>query len=181
MPPVPVNPNRSNLSAEQIFQRAFDESTDKLRTDASVNAEITGDVYIEVDAADGDNVAIGDGTKTASITTVGSKNGLDVNVINDLNFEMAGMSNGIYAWRQTVTDSSSPIEIPASFTTKSITIRVLGTSVVYFGGVSVTDLTGYPKFQYEELIADIDTESDAQIYVVCAAGQTSELAIMGVG
>lgn len=88
--PVPTNPNRGNLDQTQIMQRAFDEAADKLRVDASVSiASISGDVAVEIDAADGDNIAIAnaDGSKKASITTVDAKNGLDVNVINFPSFE----------------------------------------------------------------------------------------------
>ena len=83
--PAPTNPNAGQLDQTQILQRVFDESTDKLRVDSSISVNsITGEVSIELNASDGDNVAIAnaDGSKKASVTTVGSSNGLDVNIIN---------------------------------------------------------------------------------------------------
>lgn len=83
--PAPVNPNRSLLDSTQILQRSFDETTDRIRTDASVTIDhIDGEVSVEIDAADGDNIAIAnaDGSKKVTVTTVGAKNALDVNVTN---------------------------------------------------------------------------------------------------
>lgn len=81
--PEPVNPNRGNLDPTQILQRAFDELNDKIRVDSSISInQITGEVSVELDAADGDNVAISDGTNQVTTTVDGSKVGLDVNVLN---------------------------------------------------------------------------------------------------
>lgn len=81
--PAPTNPNKSQLDATQILQRVMDESTDKIRVDSSISInQIQGEVSVELDAADGDNVAISDGTNTVTTTTIGADVGLDVNVIN---------------------------------------------------------------------------------------------------
>lgn len=83
--PAPTNLNAGQLDQTQILQRAFDESTDKLRVDSSVSINsITGEVNVELNAADGDNVALSDGTNTVTTTINGSNVGLDVNIINDL-------------------------------------------------------------------------------------------------
>lgn len=85
MAPIPSNPNRSLLDQNAIFQRSFDETTDRIRTDASVTVSaITAEVSVEIDAADGDNIAIAneDGSKKVTITTDGAKNALDVSIIN---------------------------------------------------------------------------------------------------
>ena len=42
--PAPVNPNRSELDQQQILQRAFDESTDRLRTDSTITGSFTGEI-----------------------------------------------------------------------------------------------------------------------------------------
>lgn len=80
--PAPVNPNRSELDQQQILQRAFDESTDRLRTDGTFTGTIIGEVSVEIDAADGDNIALSnsDGSKKVTVTTVGSKEALDIRV-----------------------------------------------------------------------------------------------------
>lgn len=80
-----LNPNRGLLNQEQILQRAFDEAQDKLRVDSSISInEIQGEVSVEIDAADGDNIALAnaDGSKKVTVTTIGSKEALDVNVAN---------------------------------------------------------------------------------------------------
>lgn len=110
--PGPSYPNYTQLDADQVLQRSFDESADRLRVDASVtatiagpfdvsieadadniairnstnsnellinadgsiNTNITGDVTVELNAADGDNVAISDGTDTLAVNADGSIN-----------------------------------------------------------------------------------------------------------
>jgi hypothetical protein len=63
-----AKPKPSLLDGNQVLQHAFDDETSSLRTNAT--AIITGDTFaIELDAADGDNVAISDGTNTAQVTT----------------------------------------------------------------------------------------------------------------
>ena len=77
----------TNLDQQQILQRVFNETDDKLRTESTVIVEsVTGEVSVEIDAADGDNIAISnaDGSKKATITTVSSKNGIDANIINPI-------------------------------------------------------------------------------------------------
>lgn len=44
----------------------------RVEADGSINANIIGDIQIEIDAADGDNIAISDGTNTLDINTDGS-------------------------------------------------------------------------------------------------------------
>lgn len=61
----------TRLDANQVIKQAFDESTGRLRTDAVLNAS---GAEIELDAADGDNVAISDGTDTLAINADGSIN-----------------------------------------------------------------------------------------------------------
>ena len=71
----------SLLSQQQILQAAFDESVERLRVDAEVTAVI-GQVEVIITDTE-DSIKIGDGTGTfATITTVGTKTGIDVNLIN---------------------------------------------------------------------------------------------------
>lgn len=70
-----VNSPYTRLDAAQIIQNVYDEANDKLRVDSSVSVtSITGDVSVEIDAADGDNIAISDGTDTLVINPDGSIN-----------------------------------------------------------------------------------------------------------
>lgn len=93
----------TKLSSEQVLQQSFDESNDRLRVDASVSATIGDiqidaeesdiaikdrvtdnllkinadgsiDVNVNINAADGDNVAISDGGNTLNINADGSIN-----------------------------------------------------------------------------------------------------------
>lgn len=105
--PEPTNPNKSLLDQTQIMQRVMDESTDRLRVDASVTATI-GDIKIDaeesdiaikdrvtdnllaiesdgsinanvnIDAASGDSIVISDGTNDLNIESDGS---INVNVV----------------------------------------------------------------------------------------------------
>lgn len=94
-----VNPHPSNLDQQQILQRAFDESQDKLRVDASVSVEsITGEVVVDITAASGDNIAITnqDGSNPLGINSDGS---INVNVVNG--------SVGIYTPVNTYNEANS--------------------------------------------------------------------------
>jgi hypothetical protein len=63
-----ARPKPSLLDGNQVLQHAFDDETSSLRTNATTI--INGDTFaIELDAADGDNVAISDGTNTAQVTS----------------------------------------------------------------------------------------------------------------
>lgn len=44
--PIPTNANRSNLDQTQIFQRAFDESTDRLRVDADIFIDVINKINL---------------------------------------------------------------------------------------------------------------------------------------
>jgi hypothetical protein len=79
------NPNPSHLDHQQILQRVFDAANDALRTDATIQVDtLNANLTVDIKAADGDNIAIANanGSLVTTITTNGSKNGLDVNVIN---------------------------------------------------------------------------------------------------
>ena len=74
-------PNYSHLDQQQILQRVFEESADRLRVDATVSLE-PGSVTL---TDDDDSVAIGNGSGThVTVTPILTKNALDVNVANDL-------------------------------------------------------------------------------------------------
>lgn len=125
--PGPSYPNYTQLDADQVLQRSFDESADRLRVDASVtatiagpfdvsieadadniairnstnsnellinadgsiNTNITGDVTVELNAADGDNVAISDGTDTLAVNADGSIN----SVVTATNLDIRDLSH----------------------------------------------------------------------------------------
>jgi hypothetical protein len=53
----------TKLDADQVLRRAYDETSNRLRVDAEVTAQI-GDINVHIDAASGDNIAIADATGT---------------------------------------------------------------------------------------------------------------------
>jgi hypothetical protein len=174
------NPTPSLLDSRQIFQRAFDESNDRLRTDTVVNANFTGEMMVDVRASDGDSVLVSDGTKNAGVTTVNGQNGLDVNVLNNIGVATAGLKTGLKTTKQIITDVATQIPAVALANRNTISIRILGTSTVYFGEDTVTSAAGYPKFQYEEMVADITDNPSVSIWAVCAAGETCEVRILEI-
>lgn len=72
----------TRLDFNQVLQQAFDESTDRLRVDAVVTASI-GEVKIT------------DGTNDATLSLVGPKVGLDVNVLNSLSLSITDVDDSI--------------------------------------------------------------------------------------
>lgn len=77
---VPTNPHIGNLDQNQIMQRAFDESTDRLRTDASLTMS-SAEVAVIVSQED-DSIKIGDGVNLVTTTQEAGKSALDVHVTN---------------------------------------------------------------------------------------------------
>jgi hypothetical protein len=62
---MPINPNRSDLDQQQIFQRAFDEPNDRIRVDAEITASIIAPPGLEVSiSAVDDNIAIRNSNNT---------------------------------------------------------------------------------------------------------------------
>src|ERR1700722_3826868 len=73
-------PRASLLSADQVLQGAYDDSTGTLRTTATATV-VGGDLTVETSHTH-DSIRLGDGTNYIGSTEVGSQNGLDVYVIN---------------------------------------------------------------------------------------------------
>lgn len=72
----------TELDYSQVLRQAFDETTDRLRVDAQITASL-GEVKIT------------DGTNDATITQVGSKYGLDVNILNDISVNISHLEDSI--------------------------------------------------------------------------------------
>ena len=108
---IPFRP--SSLDGNQVLQHAFDEDTCELRVKASVSS---GGNEVIIDHAD-DSIRLGDGTTLFTGTTIGSKTGLDINVLND--------SNGITPDVDNVSMPSAGTEYSYNLVanTKKITIR----------------------------------------------------------
>lgn len=175
--PAPVNPNRSELDSTQILQRAFDESTDKLRVDSSVSVTgITGEVSVEVDAADGDNIAISneDGSKQVTVTTIGSINALDVNITNGITI------NGLSS--PTIQNISVPLAnteqtLVISSTTKKISLQLRDVATLKIAFVSgqsgTTYYTVFAGSSYE--IPNLNLSSSLNLYYQSSRATTVEV------
>lgn len=175
-----LNPTPSLLDQQQILQRSFDKDNDSLRTTANVTATITGDVVVDIDAATGDNIALAnaDGSKKVDVQTVGSVNALSVNVENAITTTPSGLSTDIKPQRITVTDVATKIPGTALVGRNAISVRVWGANIVFFGDNTVTAANGYPKFQYEEIYMDIQANPSVELYGICEAGKSCEVAVL---
>lgn len=73
----------TNLDANQIFQRSFEEANDRIRVDAEVTATI-GMVDVIIRASEGDNIAISDstGTNIAGVTPAGELKVSDAGIVS---------------------------------------------------------------------------------------------------
>ena len=138
--PAPVNPNMGQLDSNQILQRGFDELTDRHRVDAQVTVTaIDTEVEVEVDAADGDNIAIAneDGSKKVTVTTIGSKEALDVNAVNlDITVNTPVISNISIP----LLGTEQSLVIPAG--TKRFNLKIRGNAqlnIAYVSGQSGTN------------------------------------------
>lgn len=70
----------SSFDANSCIRKAFDDTTEKLNVNATVTASI-GTVECVIDQSS-DSIRIGDGSTLTTVTTIGPKSGLDVNIIN---------------------------------------------------------------------------------------------------
>jgi len=112
----------TKLDAAQVIKQAYDEPNKRIRVDAAVSASISdvkiedqdGDILevnpdgslnvnvinpidIEIDAADGDNIAISDGTNILEVNADGSINVNTVDSTEVINVydEVASVANGV--------------------------------------------------------------------------------------
>jgi hypothetical protein len=74
-----INPNRTVLDSNQIFQRSFDETEDRIRVDAEVTATI-GTVEVIITDTD-DSIKIGNGSGDFAEVTNGNLNVVTSNTL----------------------------------------------------------------------------------------------------
>lgn len=135
----------SKLDQEQIIKSAFDEANQRLRVDAtltasigdvsivdantgdpmtvnpdgSINTNVTGSLQIEVSAADGDNIAISDGTNTLVVNPDGSINVDTANLTFasdkvDASGSTVTLNNGAGASAVNIQDGGNSITVDAA-------------------------------------------------------------------
>jgi hypothetical protein len=172
-------PTITELDFQQVIRRVYDDANDRLRTDTNITIDGSGGLDVIISDLN-DSVAIGDGSgNLATITTVGASNGLDVNILGG-EFSASGLKTGLKTTRMTITDVRQAVPNVPLANRNGMSIRVLGVNVVYFGNNTVTSLSGYPKLQFEEMVIDIKDTVAVELYAVCSAGQTCEIAILEV-
>jgi hypothetical protein len=169
-----LNPSPSNLDQQLILQRVMDSANDRLRVDAafsaagtltvkvtdgvddlavnpdgSINTNMTGTVAVNISHTD-DSIRLGDGTILFTGSTVGSKNGLDINVINPL----FGTEDGTVGGTQRVFVNNRKQQVLAShdrtqavtwadFNTKNERITQVDYTSGTFPGITIRKLYSY--------------------------------------
>jgi len=175
-------PSASLLDYPQVLQHAFDDSLWALRTTGSAVLNPTGSIAISVTSTE-DSFSLGfpDGA-SATYTSVSGKTGLDVSVLGGLtgSFTQTGLSVGLSTTSVIITDVPTAIPTVVLPSRNGISVRVISAEPVFFGPSGVTVDNGYPKYQREEIVADVKDNSAVLIYGVCAAGATSEVRVMQI-
>lgn len=114
----PINNSRSNLSQEQIVQRAFEESNDRLRVDAQVTATITE----LISNAEDSDIAIKD-PLSDNILKINTDGSIDANVKVDASEQdsilIVGTENG------QVTGTQHVMRVDSQGNTQSIQMNSL--------------------------------------------------------
>jgi hypothetical protein len=134
---MPQGPNvpYTNLDQNQILQRSFDESQDRLRVDAEVTAVI-GTVECVIDASSGDNISISDGNDTLGVNPDGS---INVNVVTST----AGEYKVIYGEKTAVASGVTETLISFSPVANSRLVQI---------DVSGTNIATYELYQNSAII-----------------------------
>jgi len=109
-------------------------------------------------------------------------------------FSATGLSQGIRTTKMTVGDV--PVKLPSVpySLRNTVSIRIGGLEPIYVGNSSVTVAgvetpaasgifvnAGYPKYQLEEIAADIIAGAAVDIWGVCETGKTSFVWILEIG
>lgn len=174
-------PAPSRLDQQQILQGAYDETEGRLRVDAEVTANISAAQEVVISHVD-DSIKIGDGVRLAAVTDVDGENGLNVNVLNQIDgeFSPAGLRTALRSRAISITDVPTKIPLIPLVDRNTMSVRVWGAQVVFFGASDVTAAQGYPKFQYEEISMDVQDDASVELYAVCASGQSSEVRVLEI-
>jgi len=185
----------TKLDADQVIKQAYDEPNKRFRVDATVTATLGDTILVDsdgdeldinpdgslnanvtIDAAGGDNIKISDGTNTLLVNPDGSINAGISGTINP-----SGLSTALKASRLTITSVATQVPTSALTGRNTMSVRVLGDKDIVFGDSTVTFATGYPKYQFEEMVLDIQTNPTINLWAICNTGETCEVAILEIG
>lgn len=133
--PAITNPSPSQLDQNQILQRAFDESKDRLRVDLAATI-VAGQLEVAISHVD-DSIRLGDGTTLTTVTTVGTHSGLDVKSLQ--------LANESYvAGSTTASTTQVALRVGGSNLANRQSLILLNTGgrAIYVGPSGVTSTTG---------------------------------------
>ena len=160
----------SNLDQNQILQRVFDESQDKLRVDANIATPL-GTVECIISAASGDNIAITnqDGSNPLVINTDGSINvKIEQNAVPPVKIRY-----------NEISDIASGVTTDLISFTPSIDIKVIGVNV------NGTNIATYEVMIDNVLVDKKYTSLSGELYaefnltgLVILSGQTFKIPVV---
>jgi hypothetical protein len=122
-----ANNLNDKLDSGQVIKSVYDIDDNSLRVSVVSGSGGGGALAVEIDASE-DSIAIGDGTDLATITTVGPKKGLDVNVIN--NPINVVVSNEV----EVTNDAGNPLPVNGTVTANLGTLNGAATSALQITG-----------------------------------------------
>lgn len=164
-------PLPSDFDANQVLQHAFIESTGELRVNATISP--SGGATEVIISHEDDSIRLGDGTNLVSVSSFGSKYGLDVNIIND---GIAGVPH-VAALNLTLSGTEYSFTIPLNTKKLQIKSRLNGKIKYSFNsgdiisGVYMSIAMG----AYRD-INNIDTSLGLSLYATSSkAGDTLEI------
>lgn len=172
---MPQNPSISHLDSTNIFQRAFDESEDRLRVDAEVTGNISGPQEVIISSEE-DNIQLGDQNgNLVSVTSESGKIGLDVNIIGgSITGDVVATQPPLNSFQTSqYTIGTSIVQLtPSPLSNRSsISLRVTctGSNSIYIGNSSgTTTSNGYPLYNGDTIQMDLSTTNS--IYAIASAG-----------
>lgn len=147
----------SKLDANQVLQRAFDDTSEKLKVDASVSATI-GTVEVIIDAAGGDNIAITDPTGTNALVP-NPDGSVNANISIDQSTDSVKVGDGTTAFTGTSAGSQHGMDvnvINSAVTTfkkdESIAIDETDANNVYIGYAVPGTASSSPSWKIIKLV-----------------------------
>ena len=133
-------PPKTKLDGMQVLQHSFEEPTGEIRVKASIGGGTPTEVIID---HTNDSIRLGDGTDLFTSTTIGSKIGLDVNIINDtLTFELEGVSSPTVT-NVVIAGASTEYNYTIPSNTKKFLMRARNKSKIQFSFQTGTTNTNF--------------------------------------
>jgi hypothetical protein len=172
---------RSLLDPEQIIQKVYEESTDRIRVDAEV--AFPEDALEIAISQDDDSIRVGGGGPLVTATSNGPKTGLDVNLINpsgvDVNLlNTEGLTNAaktpfVLNITMPLADTEYEIEVPDNTTIFFLKPRLSSLKLAFdLGQSAIQYLTVYKGSVYT--VDNVRTDSVSLFVQSSIAGNIVE-------